>query len=170
MIRSLWTLHTRRRLCATMLLLIAPSAPALAAQGPASNTISYRGEQPVRARHGMVVSVHHLAADAGVEILKRRRERGGCGGGDGIRAGGGASRGGQPGRRRIHADPRRTTGKTIFIDYREKAPLAATAGHVSGCAGQRDCRTRACWATARLPVRGRWQDWRMRSANMGSWG
>jgi gamma-glutamyltranspeptidase/glutathione hydrolase len=27
-------------------------------------------EQPVRAQHGMVVSVHHLAADAGVEILR----------------------------------------------------------------------------------------------------
>ena len=32
--------------------------------------LPYRGEQPVRARHGMVVSVHHLAAEAGVQILR----------------------------------------------------------------------------------------------------
>ncbi|HVX57447.1 MAG TPA: hypothetical protein VHA37_06980, partial [Candidatus Saccharimonadales bacterium] len=39
------------------------------AQSDAS-TPSWRGEQPVRARHYMVVSVHHLASDAGLEILR----------------------------------------------------------------------------------------------------
>src|SRR5689334_13410965 len=29
------------------------------------------GEQPVRAQHGMVVSVHHLASDTGLEILRQ---------------------------------------------------------------------------------------------------
>ena len=37
------------------------SADPLAAQEGAPNVLPYRGEQPVRARHGMVVSVHHLA-------------------------------------------------------------------------------------------------------------
>ena len=34
------------------------------------NVIPYRGEQPVRAEHGMVVSVHHLASDAGLAVLR----------------------------------------------------------------------------------------------------
>lgn len=29
-----------------------------------------RDDHPVRARHGMVVSVHHLASDAGLEVLR----------------------------------------------------------------------------------------------------
>jgi gamma-glutamyltranspeptidase/glutathione hydrolase len=40
------------------------------AQEGAKNVIPYMSEQPVRAQHGMVVSVHHLAADAGVEVLR----------------------------------------------------------------------------------------------------
>lgn len=32
---------------------------------------SYLDEQPVRARHGMVVSVHHLASDAGLGVLRQ---------------------------------------------------------------------------------------------------
>ena len=44
-------------------------APNQAAQNPvkedSNNVIPYLDEQPVRARHGMVVSVHHLASDAG---------------------------------------------------------------------------------------------------------
>src|SRR6202021_832801 len=42
----------------------------VAAQEGMKNVIPYLDEQPVRAQHGMVVSVHHLAADAGVEILR----------------------------------------------------------------------------------------------------
>ena len=45
-------------------------SPALIAQQTAPAVLPYRGEQPVRARHGMVVSVHHLAADAGLRILE----------------------------------------------------------------------------------------------------
>src|ERR1700677_3457086 len=40
------------------------------AQEGSKNVIPYLDEQPARARHGMVVSVHHLAADAGVEIMR----------------------------------------------------------------------------------------------------
>jgi gamma-glutamyltranspeptidase/glutathione hydrolase len=86
----------------------------------------YLKEQPVRAQHAMVVSVHHLAADAGVEIMRE--------GGNAIDAAvatgfalavvhpaAGNIGGGGFMLIRLH------TGRATFIDYREKAPLAATA-------------------------------------------
>src|ERR1700721_2583778 len=33
--------------------------------------LALRNDQPVRAPHAMVVTVHHLATDAGVEVLKQ---------------------------------------------------------------------------------------------------
>src|ERR1700746_3878168 len=48
--------------------LISTDAPAQ--QGEA-NALAWPGEQPARAAHGMVVSVHHLASDAGVEVLRQ---------------------------------------------------------------------------------------------------
>lgn len=89
------------------------------------HVVRWRGEQPVRAQHGMVVSVHHLASDAGVEVLRE--------GGNAVDAAvatgfalavvhpvAGNLGGGGFLLLRTH------DGKTTFIDYREKAPLAAT--------------------------------------------
>ncbi len=100
-----------------------PSA-ALAQEGT-RNVLSYRGEQPTRAHHGMVVSVHHLASDAGVEVLRE--------GGNAVDAAvatgfalavvhpiAGNLGGGGFLLLRTH------DGKSTFIDFREKAPLAAT--------------------------------------------
>jgi len=105
---------------------LAVAAPSpLIAQETAPTALPYRGEQPVRARHGMVVSVHHLAADAGLGIL----EEGGNAIDAAVAAGfalavvhpaAGNLGGGGFMLIRDH------TGKTIFLDYREKAPLAAT--------------------------------------------
>ena len=54
----------------TLCLLFSLSAlAATAAQTPTTKK-AYMNEQPTRARHAMVVSVHHLAADAGVEIMR----------------------------------------------------------------------------------------------------
>ncbi len=103
---------------------VAVCAP-LMAQETAATALPYRGEQPVRARHGMVVSVHHLAADAGLEILKE--------GGNAVDAAvatGFALAVVHPIAGNIGGGGfmliREHTGKTVFLDYREKAPLAAT--------------------------------------------
>ena len=90
-----------------------------------STTAFAQNEQPVRTKHVMVVSVHHLATDAGVEILKE--------GGNAVDAAVAtgfalavvypyAGNLGGGGFMLIHLH----SGKNTFIDYRERAPLAAT--------------------------------------------
>lgn len=96
-----------------------------AAQAPALG-LDYRQEQPVRAQHAMVVSVQHDAADAGVEILKAGgnavdaavatgfalavvySDAGNLGGGGFMLV-------------------RMANGESHFLDYREEAPISATA-------------------------------------------
>ena len=93
---------------------------------PGSSTIPYQNEQPVKSAHGMVVSVHHLAADAGLDILKA--------GGNAVDAAvatgftlavvhpfAGNLGGGGFMLIRTH------DGHATFLDYREEAPAAATA-------------------------------------------
>jgi gamma-glutamyltranspeptidase/glutathione hydrolase len=83
-------------------------------------------ETPVRTKHAMVVTIHHLATDAGVETLKD--------GGNAVDAAvavgfalavvhPAAGNLGGGGFMLVHLH----TGKSTFIDYRERAPLAATA-------------------------------------------
>jgi gamma-glutamyltranspeptidase / glutathione hydrolase len=91
----------------------------------ATNVIPYLDEQPARARHGMVVSVHHLAADAGVEIMKA--------GGNAVDAAvatGFALAVVHPAAGNLGGGGflllRDHSGESTFIDFREKAPLAAT--------------------------------------------
>ena len=96
------------------------------AQDAAPDAIAYMSEQPVRTPHAMVVTVHHLATDAGVGILKE--------GGNAVDAAVAvgftlavvypyAGNLGGGGFMLIHE----RSGRNIFVDYREKAPLAATA-------------------------------------------
>ncbi|WP_018899712.1 gamma-glutamyltransferase [Rhizobium sp. 2MFCol3.1] len=101
-------------LIAALSLTLAPIAPALAAS-PA----------PVEAEHGMVVTAQHLATDVGVEVLKN--------GGNAVDAAvavgyalavvyptaGNIGGGG-------FMTIRMKDGKTSFLDFRERAPLAAT--------------------------------------------
>ncbi len=127
------------RLLATSLLsaVLAATAPAQSIpEGSAGGPIpGYRTEAPVRSLHAMVVSVHHLATDAGIQTLKE--------GGNAVDAavatafalavvypyagnlgGGGFMLIHLSGRDRSHAvAPARDT----FIDFRETAPAAATA-------------------------------------------
>jgi gamma-glutamyltranspeptidase/glutathione hydrolase len=109
-----------------------PPPPQDATPDDASQTaLMLRNDQPVRAPNAMVVTVHHLATDAGVGILKA--------GGNAVDAAvavgfaltvvhPAAGNIGGGGFMLIHEHPgKEHTGKDIFIDYREKAPLAATA-------------------------------------------
>src|ERR1700756_5541161 len=82
-------------------------------------------EQPVRTQHAMVVSIQHNATDAGVEILKQ--------GGNAVDAAvavGFALSVVYPAAGNIGGGGfmliRDNHGKTHFLDYREKAPAAAT--------------------------------------------
>ncbi|MFY9853236.1 MAG: gamma-glutamyltransferase [Terracidiphilus sp.] len=96
-----------------------------AAQQATVSAIPYRDEQPVRAPHGMVVSVHHLASDAGLEIL-----RAGGNAVDSAVATGFALAVVHPAAGNLGGGGflllRSHDGKTTFIDFREKAPLQAT--------------------------------------------
>lgn len=89
------------------------------------NVLAWRGEQPVRARHGMVVSVHHLASDAGLGIL-----RAGGNAVDAAVATGFALAVVHPIAGNLGGGGflllRNHDGKSTFIDFREKAPLSAT--------------------------------------------
>jgi gamma-glutamyltranspeptidase/glutathione hydrolase len=92
------------------------------------------GDQPVHAQHAMVVTVHHLATDAGVQILQE--------GGNAVDAAVAvgfalavvhplAGNLGGGGFMLIHQHSPFVHGhhgeRNLFIDYREKAPLAASA-------------------------------------------
>ncbi len=127
---------TRRRAArAISLCLLPPLCLAFAARSAAGQqaatdasnqtALLLKNDQPVREPHAMVVSVHHLATDAGVEILKE--------GGNAVDAAVAvgfalavvhpfAGNIGGGGFMLIHEHD----GRNIFIDYREKAPLAAT--------------------------------------------
>lgn len=86
---------------------------------------NYRSEVPERAPHAMVVSIHHRATDVGVQILKN--------GGNAVDAAvavgfalavvySDAGNLGGGGFMLIHL----RDGRATFLDYRERAPLAAT--------------------------------------------
>jgi len=100
------------------------SGPAAAQEG-ASNVIPYLDAQPARARHGMVVSVHHLASDAGLAVLRE--------GGNAVDAAvatGFALAVVHPAAGNLGGGGflllRTHQGRSTFIDFREKAPLTAT--------------------------------------------
>jgi len=99
--------------------------PSIAAAQRAKKALPYMEEQPVRAEHGMVVSVHHCATDAGVEIL-----RAGGNAVDAAVATGFALAVVHPAAGNLGGGGfmllRTHDGHSIFLDYREKAPLAAT--------------------------------------------
>ena len=121
-----WPSHSvAAALLAASALIAIDSAAQEGAKTVNSSPLPYMDEQPVRARHGMVVSVHHLASDAGLEMLRA--------GGNAVDAAvatgfalavvhpiAGNLGGGGFLLLRTH------DGKATFIDFREKAPLAAT--------------------------------------------
>jgi len=106
-----------------------------AAQEDASHVLPYRDEKPVRASHGMVVSVQHLASDAGLEVLRE--------GGNAVDAAvatGFALAVVHPAAGNLGGGGflllRTHDGKATFIDFREKAPLKATETMYQDAKGQ----------------------------------
>jgi gamma-glutamyltranspeptidase / glutathione hydrolase len=112
-----------------LLALVFTAAPVWAQDAAADDAsrvaLALKNDVPVRAPHAMVVTVHHLATGAGVEVLKQ--------GGNAVDAAVAvgfalavvhpvAGNIGGGGFMLIHEH----AGQDIFIDYREKAPLAAT--------------------------------------------
>ncbi|HVZ83425.1 MAG TPA: gamma-glutamyltransferase [Terracidiphilus sp.] len=96
-----------------------------AAQEGSMNVLDYLHERPVRAQHGMVVSVHHLASDAGLDVLRAGGNAVDAAVATGfalavVHSSAGNLGGGGFMLVRMH------DGTATFIDYREKAPLAAT--------------------------------------------
>jgi gamma-glutamyltranspeptidase / glutathione hydrolase len=116
----------RNQLRAALRMMTRPTAALLAVSLMASDVRAQEpGREPVRASHAMVVTIQHDASDAGVEILKK--------GGNAVDAAvavgfalavvypvaGNIGGGGFMLIRDKH-------GKTHFLDYREKAPAAAS--------------------------------------------
>ncbi len=109
-----------------LLLTLPPTLLAQSIPETANQPVSPTSETPASAPHAMVVSVHHLAADAGIEILKA--------GGNAVDAAVAtgfalsvvfpfAGNLGGGGFMLVHLK----TGKNTFIDFREEAPAAAGA-------------------------------------------
>ena len=116
---------TRSSASSLILALLIPCLAAARAQEGTKNVIPYLDEQPVRAAHGMVVSVHHLASDAGLEVL-----RAGGNAVDAAVATGFALAVVHPSAGNLGGGGflllRKHDGQSTFVDFREKAPLAAT--------------------------------------------
>jgi gamma-glutamyltranspeptidase / glutathione hydrolase len=115
---------SRRSLFAVAAGLLACLASLNSFAQPESSALAWHGEQPVRARHGMVVSVHHLASDAGLQVLRE--------GGNAVDAAvatGFALAVVHPAAGNLGGGGflllRTHDGKSTFLDFREKAPLAA---------------------------------------------
>lgn len=119
---SVLNLRSRNLSCALNLLV---AASLVVAPLSAQTRLESKSETPVRARHAMVVTIHHDATDAGVGILKQ--------GGNAVDAAvavaftlavvypqAGNIGGGGFMLIRTH------DGKTHFLDYREEAPAAAS--------------------------------------------
>jgi gamma-glutamyltranspeptidase/glutathione hydrolase len=116
-------MRTQRRAIVSLLLVISfVAAPALASSRNVATTIVAR--QPVRAKHGIVVSTNELASQVGVDVMKR--------GGNAIDAAvavGLALAVTYPAAGNLGGGGfmmiRLSNGKTTAIDYREMAPAAA---------------------------------------------
>jgi gamma-glutamyltranspeptidase/glutathione hydrolase len=122
---------TTRLATLTLATLVTLTAMAQTPPQPAPPAASQQAAQPVIAAHAMIVTIHHDATDAGLEVLRE--------GGNAVDAavavgfalavvfpaagniGGGGFMLIRPGSNTLHH------GKPIFLDYREKAPAAAAA-------------------------------------------
>jgi gamma-glutamyltranspeptidase/glutathione hydrolase len=120
----------RRSSSVAAILLLTTNGLLVLAQAPAPPPADYLSETPTRAPHAMVVSIHHDATDAGVEILRQ--------GGNAVDAavavgfalavvypaagniGGGGFMLIRPSSNALNH------GKPTFLDYREEAPAAAS--------------------------------------------
>jgi gamma-glutamyltranspeptidase/glutathione hydrolase len=128
-----------RRIISPVLAVLIAAAPFIssfsAAQGGAQAAIPYLDKQPVRTRHCMVVSIHHRASDAGLEVLRAHGNAV-----DAAVATGFALAVAYPAAGNLGGGGflllRTKSGKSTFIDFREKAPLAASETMYQDTKGQ----------------------------------
>jgi gamma-glutamyltranspeptidase / glutathione hydrolase len=120
-------LRTARRFACLLAILASATSLAIGQNAQNAKGLDYKSEQPTRAKHGMVVSVHHLASDAGLEIVQA--------GGNAVDAAvatGFALAVVHPAAGNLGGGGflllRTADGHSTFIDYREQAPLSATTG------------------------------------------
>lgn len=109
---------------------------ALTAQAPThpESVGTYLQEKPVRTQHAMVVSVQHDAADAGVEVLKEGGNAVDAAVATGFALAVSYSDAGNLGGGGFML-VRMADGEAHFLDFREEAPLAATANMYLDAAG-----------------------------------
>jgi len=130
----------RRRLCATLLLVVAVGAPAAAQEQRSVYTPPAAGAiHAVTAEHGMVVAQEKMAANIGADVLRRGGNAVDAAVATGFAMAVTYPRAGNIGGGGFMVIHSRDHGEDVAIDYRETAPAATTPEIFLGPDGKPVC-------------------------------